>query len=297
MNGLRIFLSVVSMLAIWFFVGVLGYFFILSRILQPTVIKNWIAADQGYEKITTAIKEGLASSEAGDEVTVKISNGLTPQLLQSQTETVVDKYFSYMKGDKTAMTLSSKEINDQLLKNLNISEAELPADMKQLVPELKLPMVDEKNFQRVNRFYLWVYLDQPYILGIIIFFLAIILLTGFSFRNKMVWWLWSAIPPFIMMFFAYLGSSFAKSYFQNSDSLFSSLSGPVKEVAYLKVKSLIVLLQSAELKVVLIELAVVAVFLLLYIIAGILDKPKTPVQPAQAPAQSSAPPAVPTQQS
>lgn len=290
MKALRTFLSVISMFALWFFITVLSYFFILSQILQVNIIKSWLSSEQGYEKITLAIKEALTTADTEDQVMVKISTGLTPELVQKQTETAIDKYFNYMKGDKSAMVLSSKEINDQLLKNLNITESELPPDMKQLLPELKLPLADEKNFERVNRFYHWVYLDQPYILGIIIFLWGILLICGSSFKNKMTWWLWSIIPPMVGMLLIYLTSSLFRNYFLKSDNLFSALSGPIKEVAYTKVRSLVNLLQVSELKVLLVELTVTIVFLLLYIIAGVLSKSKAAQATAPNPATPVAPP-------
>ena len=274
MVGLRKFLSTLNLLALWLFIGAFGIFFILSQILKPIVIKNWISSDNGYQNITSAIKHNLtiSSDGASDETVAKALSAITPDVVQRETEVAIDKYFSYMKGDKTAMTLSSAEINDQIFKAINVGSAELPSDARQMIPDFQLPVVSDSNFESVNHFYRWIFVDQPYILGIIGLLLLSMIFLRFNFRDRTVWLFWSVFVPFIGVAISFLTLTIVKNYLLKTDSLFSDLSADVKEIVYHKIKSLFSLVYSVELQTFLVELTVVIVFFILYLLAHYLGK-------------------------
>jgi hypothetical protein len=282
MIAFRKFFSVVNLLVLWLLIGALGYFFVISQILKPAVIKNWLSADNGYQKITSAIKDKLIVTQNGnsDEMTEEAVSAITPDLVQKEAEVAIDKYFSYMKGDKTAMIVSSSDINDQIFKAININPSDLPAESQQLVPNFKLPVVNGSSFNNVTRFYHWVFADQPYLLGIIALLMILMVFLRFHFLDRMAWLFWSVFLPFLGLLLSFLTLAFVRSYLTNTDSLFSSLSAAIREIVVSKIKAFTGLFYNAELQLVLLELTVVAIFFILYLVAKHYSKSAAVASPA-----------------
>lgn len=280
MDFLRKFLSVLVLITLWLFVGVLGCFFVISQVLKPPVIKSLLGSDSGYPKMVSALKSNLQKNGmAADPMTAKILEGVTPDLLQKTTEDVIDRYFAWLKGDDAAMTLSAKAIQDQLFKNINISASDLPLESQQFIPDVKLPLINNSNQAQMRRYYRWVFADQPYIAGIILALMTFLVLLRFKFKDRAGWLFWAVFIPTLGSILSFTTLFLVKTTSLKSLPFIEGLSADIKEIVILKVQAILGLLYNAELQLILVEGTVVVFLFVLYLIAKHYSKPPVVVAP------------------
>lgn len=294
MVGLRKFLSVINLLVLWFLIGAFGIIFIISQILQQSVIKKWIAEDSGYTKITNAIKTNISNSGGAEKIDVnsqKILDQISPQLVQTQVELVIDQYFSWMKGEKAVTSLSTADLNSQLLGSMNLSTADLPPESQQIIPEIKLPLISDASLSKMKTRYNIIFVYQPYLLGIIGLLMLLMIAYRFKFRDRMAWLVWSVFVPFIGVATSFLMLMVLKKYFLSTDSVLGALPEAMRTIVYQKLLAFLNLMYLAELQLVLVELGVVVVLFVVYLIAKHFSV--NTVLPVAAPVATPVTPATP----
>lgn len=276
--------SVIVLMALWFLISALGCFFVISQVFKPTILKAWLAADSGYEKLVPVLKSSFVESVEGDidKTSQLIVSSITPELVRQEVEIVIDRYFSWLKGESIQTTISGQEIEDLVLKQVGLSSKILTGGVFEPIPDITLPLLNNDHKATMSRNYRLVFDYQPYILGLIVILMITLVLLRFHFRDRVGWLFWAILVPTLGGATTLGVLFFAGSILSKPPDFLAKLDQTAQEEIIFKIQSLLDLLKSSLTKVILIEAVVLVFFLVIYIIAVSISNKPTKVNVAES---------------
>ncbi len=273
MSILRKFVSVVLFFIIGLLLSFAGIFFIFSVVLNPANIKKTIAADQGYQKIDQAIKDYFNSPEqqSQDPGTAEfINQNINSQFLQQTTESALDKYYAWARGDQVEMKISLGNLinTNQIIEQLQAQGIEIPQDQLTQLKEVALPVPASNTRNQLKTFYDLVFGGYYYLLLIAGVLTVVLMLIRFNLKDRLYYLFHIVLWPTLSFLASYFLIFGFDRYYLKDDNLFSSVSQSYRGLAYGKTRIVTEMLLEAHLQLILLGVTASVLTLAGFLIAN-----------------------------
>ena len=251
-------------------ITVVSLFFIISHVFSQANIKNMIADDSGYVRISNIIKNTYKGDNSNNLLPQEYSNfldqALTPEYLQKQVELGVDKYFAWLRGENVDLTLNFSELNARFPATMSFEGQSVDIPNPEMFSDIQLPVPSAQNRNITLSVYRLLEGKYLYALYVILFLSVLVVLLRFEIVDRLKW-LFNIVYLPTLGFVLNLGLF----YFLKTTSLlpkyfYSLFPDQYKDLLTGKIKFVLDQLFNLQLQIVLVSVSLTIITLIAYLV-------------------------------